>query len=495
MKGMKVFAAPLALCAGMPVAAQAADLPAKANAIEYVRVCDSYGAGFWYVPGTQSCMKLGTYFRHQMEWEANGGQIYRNGARGRFTRVDTPGLAHRTRGWISIDTRTSTDYGTLRSYLAMGAEQTTPSSPDIEVFMHRAFIQFGGLTAGRANSFYDMWSFSRYNYVNNLTSSNMGATGQMVLGYTFQLGNGLTATLAIEDGQANAAGANGVGTARGKWTVDLSSGTPLTLGGATVDNGAYAMPDIVANVRLDQVWGSAQISGALHQNRGGYYTGVPAATCTGATANTTNCGHPDDEIGYAVSAGLVLNNVFGLRGDSLSLAASYGHGAVGYTTRGTGAWRIWGSGSTLGLGWALDSVFANGSNLELIDSYGVQAAYEHRWNTQWRTSLWGGYVGIDYSSGATALVCATPGAPLGTTLTGVSNCQPDYSFWNIGTRTQWNPHPYLAIGLDLQYFHLNTAFAGTAVAPADGARPGGLVSIADQDHYGAFFRIEYSMLP
>jgi hypothetical protein len=479
----------------MPVAAQAADLPIKARAVEYMRVCDAHGAGFWYVPGTNTCMKLGMYLRNQWEWEANGGQIYRNGSRGRFTRVETPGLSHRARGWVSMDTRTRTDYGTLRSYLTIGAQQTTPSTPDEKVFMHRAFIQFGGLTAGRANSFYDMWSLARYNYVNNLTSSNMGATGQTVLGYTFQFGNGLTATLAIEDGQANAAGANTVGVARGKFTVDLSSGAPLSLGGVTVDNGAYAMPDIVANMRLDQTWGSAQISGALHQNRGGYYSGVPTAACAGATANTENCGHPDDEIGYAMSAGLVFNNVFGLRGDSISLAASYGHGAVGYTTRGTGAWRMWGSGDSIGLGWALDSVFADGGNLELIDSYQAQAAYEHRWNPQWRTSLWGGYVGIDYSSGATALICSTPAAPLGISLTGVSNCQPDYSYWNIGTRTQWNPHPYLAIGLDLQYFHINTAFAGTAVVPGDGARVGGPVTVEDLDHYGAFFRIEYSMLP
>jgi hypothetical protein len=479
----------------MPIAAQAADLPIKARAVEYVRVCDAFGAGFWYVPGTQSCMKIGMYLRNQLEWEASGAQIYRNGSRGRFTRAESPGLSHRVRGWVSVDTRTKTDYGTLRAYMNIGAQQTTPSVPDEEVYMNRAFIQVGGLTVGRATSFYDMWSFSRYNYVNNLTQANMGASGQMVLGYTFRFSDGLSATLAIEDGQANAAGANGVGTARGKWTVDLSSGAPLTLGGVTVDNGSYAMPDIVANVRLDQSWGSAQISGALHQNRGGYYSGIPVATCGGATANTTNCGHPADEIGYALAAGLVFNDIFGLRGDSISLHASYGHGAVGYTTRGTGAWRIWGSGASTGLGWALDSVFANGTNLELIDSYQAQAAYEHRWNRQWRTSLWGGYVGIDYSSGATALICATPAAPLGTTLTAVSNCQPDYSFWNIGTRTQWNPHPYLSIGLDLQYFHLNTAFAGTAVVPADGARPGGAVTVEDQDHYGAFFRIQYSMLP
>src|SRR4051812_33351825 len=43
-------------------AAQAADLPVKAKAVEYVRICSAYGAGFWYIPGTDTCMKIGGYF-------------------------------------------------------------------------------------------------------------------------------------------------------------------------------------------------------------------------------------------------------------------------------------------------------------------------------------------------------------------------------------------------------------------------------------------------
>src|SRR3954468_22454819 len=40
--------------------AQAADLPAKkAAAVEYVRVCSTYGAGFFYIPGTDTCLRVG----------------------------------------------------------------------------------------------------------------------------------------------------------------------------------------------------------------------------------------------------------------------------------------------------------------------------------------------------------------------------------------------------------------------------------------------------
>ena len=50
-------AAGLAAVAG----AQAADLPAKGKvaAVEYVRVCSAYGAGFFFIPGTETCLRVG----------------------------------------------------------------------------------------------------------------------------------------------------------------------------------------------------------------------------------------------------------------------------------------------------------------------------------------------------------------------------------------------------------------------------------------------------
>src|SRR4051794_41895835 len=43
--------------------AQAADLPVKAKAVEYVRICSLYGAGFFFIPGTDTCIKIGGYLR------------------------------------------------------------------------------------------------------------------------------------------------------------------------------------------------------------------------------------------------------------------------------------------------------------------------------------------------------------------------------------------------------------------------------------------------
>jgi hypothetical protein len=45
------------------VGAQAADMPVKAKPVEYVKVCTGWGDGFYYIPGTDTCLKLGGFLR------------------------------------------------------------------------------------------------------------------------------------------------------------------------------------------------------------------------------------------------------------------------------------------------------------------------------------------------------------------------------------------------------------------------------------------------
>ena len=52
--------------------AQAADLPVKAKAVEYVKICTLYGAGFYYIPGSDTCIKLGGYVRAEVALNAGG---------------------------------------------------------------------------------------------------------------------------------------------------------------------------------------------------------------------------------------------------------------------------------------------------------------------------------------------------------------------------------------------------------------------------------------
>src|SRR5579864_1767597 len=103
--------------------AQAADSESVKSA-EYVKVCTLYGAGFWYVPGTDTCLKLGGYVRAQAGVNGDGNEVVIGAPDrqtpslgGQFDRVDTNYFSFRSRGVLSADVRTQTEYGTLRSYM------------------------------------------------------------------------------------------------------------------------------------------------------------------------------------------------------------------------------------------------------------------------------------------------------------------------------------------------------------------------------------------
>ena len=52
--------------------AQAADLPVKAKPVQYVKICSLYGVGFYYIPGTDMCIKIGGWVRAEYGWGQNG---------------------------------------------------------------------------------------------------------------------------------------------------------------------------------------------------------------------------------------------------------------------------------------------------------------------------------------------------------------------------------------------------------------------------------------
>ena len=55
--------------------AQAADLPVKAKPVEYVKICSVYGEGFFYIPGTDTCIKLGGYVRQNFVFGQGSGSF------------------------------------------------------------------------------------------------------------------------------------------------------------------------------------------------------------------------------------------------------------------------------------------------------------------------------------------------------------------------------------------------------------------------------------
>src|ERR1700756_1062602 len=87
-------AASLAVVAG----AQAADLPVKAAPVEYVKVCSLYGAGFFYIPGTDTCLKVGGYLRADHVYGmANAGGYYMSSPAAQETRTSGDMYSFRAR--------------------------------------------------------------------------------------------------------------------------------------------------------------------------------------------------------------------------------------------------------------------------------------------------------------------------------------------------------------------------------------------------------------
>ena len=179
--------------------AQAADLPVKAKPVQYVKICSLYGVGFYYIPGTDMCLKIGGWVRAEYAYGDNGNMT------GAFQRpTSTTGRTNnstwRARGYITADARNQTEYGTVRGYLAVGLSTSNVGTDSAAntFSANRAFIQWAGFTFGLAQSFYDFYSVPATSYWGSFPASDTGDPGWMVLGYTAQFGNGFSATLAAE---------------------------------------------------------------------------------------------------------------------------------------------------------------------------------------------------------------------------------------------------------------------------------------------------------
>src|SRR5215475_13664147 len=96
--------------------AQAADLPVKAKPVQYVKICTLYGDGFYYIPGSDTCIRFSGYIRSDYGYNVTGARNpHYTGAGGAQDRT-VSNYSNRHRGSFAIDTRTQTAYGTLRTY-------------------------------------------------------------------------------------------------------------------------------------------------------------------------------------------------------------------------------------------------------------------------------------------------------------------------------------------------------------------------------------------
>lgn len=394
--------------------AQAADLPSrKAAPVEYVRVCSAYGAGFFYIPGTDTCLRVGGRLRAE----------YTFGERW-FQGQDSYGT--RARGRLNLDARTATAYGTLRTFIRYdvttstgsyrysganaGANPVAFTNRNVQeslINLDKGFVQFGPITAGKAQSFFDF-------YANDLGFSVVRTSDRSptLLAYTATFGSGFSATLSLEDpatvGQLAVLGVNGTGVAR-------------TYDGVT-------MPDIVASLRVDQGWGSAQLSGAI-SNRG-----TQAANFT-PVVGTPFVVQGDDDYGFAIQAGVKFNLPMLSAGDHLWLQAAYADGAIGYL--GYGGTAGYGRLGLVTLGdFTVDPISGSAKS---TTGWSIVAGLRHYWTPTIRSDIYGSYSELELGRVANAAV-------VGGTLGGI-----DPKELIVAGNLVWSPVSGLDIGVEVLY--------------------------------------------
>src|SRR5262245_1241488 len=476
---------------------QAADLPVKAKPVQYVKICSLYGVGFYYIPGTDMCLKIGGWVRAEYGWGMNGSSTQTYGANAYLANRSTNNDWWRVRGYITADSRNQTEYGTVRGYIAIGISVDDLGAGEQQTFnANRAFIQWAGFTFGRAQSYFDFYAGAAVSYFGFYPQSDTGDGGKDVLAYTAQFGNGFSASIAAELPRRTqliaipTAGTLGLGAVVG-------GGGPTNTG-----YGGFNSPDIVANVRVDQAWGSAQIAAAAHQVVPLYYLNTATAITPEAS------GHPDDKWGWAVSGGLKLNAPMIGQGDYFQMQVNYTQGALKYIFQNPNG-NPYLQDNQDGVAYQLlsDGVYGGtllagtATDINLTTAWNINASYEHFWNPRWRTSIHGGYVEVKYNDQANAMLCTLGGfgaGGAGAAAVAAAGCDYKWNWWWVGTSTQWNVTKDFYMGLDIAYTRLSGITTGTGLLPAN-AVPAGTNTAArfndDESNWQFRFRVHRDFYP
>ncbi|MEH2485939.1 porin [Bradyrhizobium sp. AZCC 2230] len=482
--------------------AQAADLPVKAKAVEYVKICSLYGAGFYYMPGTDTCIKLGGYVRADAvlgganDYGFNNSQTTANGgSNNRLTNY----YYTRARMDLNVDTRTATEYGVVRTYADMifsydtgnivGSSPATFTAGGATLGLYHAFIQFAGFTMGRTVSIFEApWTGYPAGGPDTLPGGPNHVTGINQFAYTADFGQGITGSLALEspdtqsNGQGNLWNANGfVASSAVNGAGAIVTTTAATAAGNALVQGQYGVnawggsrsPDIVGAVRVDQAWGLAQFAVAAHDLHPGYY---------GTTEPT---GHPSDKWGWAVHGALSIKNIPTGAGDSINLQAVYtdGDSRQNFQTLFPQQFSMYsGSGiayQSVGFAGIADGVFGAGGSIQTVKTWGIRGGYSHNWNPYWVSAIYGGYAQLKYTDTAKGLICTNFVAAFGAGAT----CNPDFNFGVIGVNTVWTPVKNLAFTADLSWSRLDQKYAGVITIPAISAwaKPTATYELKDQN--------------
>jgi hypothetical protein len=349
MKMKTLFLGSAAALVTVAGGAQAADLTI-AEPVEAVKVCDAFGVGYWYIPGTQTCIKIGGSVEADVNFHTvsttlldsdSYSEVHLDPSLGLINIYDwDPGVGdppnNHASNWdfvteakLNFTAKTVTDYGDLVGYVGLIADSnnsqfthyrtvvpaddindadnsvqlhTLNSSNDRTVYLEEAYLSLGWVLAG--------YTASTFDYGGDLGTGAIFRSDYKIdqARLSWAMG-GFGIMLGIED-------------PRDRWGTALSA--------------TYNMPDIVAAVTASQDQWDGKLAVGFAQIGAGSAWGVLA--------------------GATIKLGSIAP------GDLLRIQAAYGNGSYTYKT-------------------------VTGTN----DTWSIYAGFKHFWSARWSSVLEGSY--------------------------------------------------------------------------------------------------------
>eukprot|EP00913_Durusdinium_trenchii_P021353 g20066.t1 len=267
-------------------AGMAADaiVAAEPEPMEYVRVCDAFGTGYFYIPGSETCLKVGGRVR----FDASYGDSYA---------LDSDGTYTNTRAEIYLSSASDTEWGALKTNITARFDYNPRNDADLGVGgnfadatrtrLMVATIELAGFTAGLQDSLYE----SFINYAGNVANDdvvNYGPSEVPMFAYTYKGGNGFSAFVAVEDD----------GTNEDDFVGDAASDWPNVTAGVKFDNGTF-LAGITAG------YDESADEGAIKARVGGKFGAFSAFVMGGwnTDGDTTNSYAPGSRYGTGTTIG------------------------------------------------------------------------------------------------------------------------------------------------------------------------------------------------
>jgi len=422
--------------------AQAADLPTrKAAPAEYVKICNVGGMAGFILPGSDTCFKISGYItgqieagntQHQYLWAFAPGAATVNQGASTFTRHQ---FGWTTRANIDLDARQDTAYGVLRGYAELQFENGNGfDNTGTGAYINRAYVQWAGITAGKANSFFSFFGGGEA-WANIFSPDQQGFNQPDLLAYTATFGGGFSATISAQSSGSN--GFSGAGT-------NFAASGNATFGGMQA-------PDVVAALRVDQGWGAAQISGVAHQVR--VYDGVVGGALppTGGATNGLN-GNTTNKWGWGVLGGVKFNLPSFGAGDNFQVQGVWTQNAIWYSGIPDGMWGENGQVNGNGLPMVIADTWSNGNGTWATPTaWSVAATFEHHFSPQFSIDPEFSYAQLHWGGVLNNVIPANAES------------------WIVGAAAHWDPVPHLDFEFELLYQSTNQSTPKGAVLAAPGA--------------------------